>query len=168
MKTLFVITGLVALGLTLAFIFAPRGEIVTSVDIEASPERVWSVLTDGSRYHEWSPFIVALEGPLTEGGRITNRVRTADGREMTFHPTLLRVTPDRELRWLGHLIVPRLFDAEHYFVLQPVPGGTRLIHGEKFRGIALWFMDYRQFQGDLEQMNEALKRRAERLSGDVS
>jgi hypothetical protein len=39
---------------------------------------------------------------------------------MHFKPTILTVRPKRELRWLGHLFVPGIFDGEHYFLLEPM------------------------------------------------
>ena len=36
-------------------------------------------------------------------------------RTMRMRPTVLVAEPGRELRWLGRLFVPRLFDGEHRF-----------------------------------------------------
>ena len=80
---------------------------------------------------------------------------------MTFRPTVLRAEPERELRWLGRLLLPRIFDGEHYFVIEDHEGGTRLVHGERFHGVLLWFIDANQFRADFERMNAALKARVE-------
>jgi hypothetical protein len=55
------------------------------------------------------------------------------GKPMTFKPTVLAADPARELRWLGRVLMPRLFDGEHGFRLEPTVGGCRLHHGETFR-----------------------------------
>ena len=39
---------------------------------------------------------------------------------MTFKPRVLNAEPERELRWLGHLLVPGLFDGEHSFTIEPL------------------------------------------------
>jgi hypothetical protein len=36
---------------------------------------------------------------------------------MTFRPTVLNAETNRELRWLGHLLAPGLFDGEHSFTI---------------------------------------------------
>lgn len=144
-----------------AFAFAPQAEIVTRIDIDATPEAVWIVLTDTNAYPDWNPFLVRMEGELVEGGVLTNTMKPSNGAAMTFRPTILKVVPARELRWLGRLALPRIFDGEHYFMLQPHEGGTRLVHGERFAGVLLWFIDPRRFQADFEALNHALKRRVE-------
>ncbi|MFN7003616.1 MAG: SRPBCC domain-containing protein, partial [Roseinatronobacter sp.] len=57
--------------------------------------------------------------------------------------------------------LPRLFDGEHYFLLFAEDGGTRLVHGERFHGLLLWFVDVQQFRPGFEAANEGLKARAE-------
>lgn len=48
--------------------------ISATVDIEATPERVWAVLGDLAAYPEWNPFIRSASGKLAEGGRLTLRM----------------------------------------------------------------------------------------------
>lgn len=144
-----------------ALAFAPRAEIVTEVEIDATPAQVWSLLGNPASYRDWNPFIVSMEGQLIEGATLVNTMRPEAGSEMTFRPTVLRAEPERELRWLGRLFVPRLFDGEHYLILEERNGGTRLVHGERFQGVLLWFIDASRFRADFERMNAALKARVE-------
>lgn len=145
-----------------ALVFAPRAELVTRTTIAASRDQVWAWLGRPASYRDWNPFLVSMEGELVEGRRIVNVLHPARGRPMRFAPTVLRAEPARELRWLGRLGLPRLFDGEHYFVLEPLTdGGTLLVHGEIFRGVLLWFIDVQRFRGDFERLNAALKQQAE-------
>jgi hypothetical protein len=136
----------------------------THVDIEATPERVWEVLTDLAAYPAWNPFIVRAEGAVTPGRRLTLTMQPVGGRAMTVRPRLVEVAVHRELRWRGRLGLPGLMDAEHAFVLQPLDGGTRLVHLETFRGVLVPFAAASLDRNTLPAfvaMNEALKRRAE-------
>ena len=84
---------------------------------------------------------------------------------MRFRPTVLAVEKHRELRWKGKLLLPRLFDGEHYFKLEPQPdGGILFEQGELFSGILVPLfkssLDGATRQGFVA-MNVALKREAE-------
>ena len=73
-----------------------------------------------------------------------------------------------ELRWLGHLLLPGLFDGEHIFSIEPVESNrVRFIQREKFRGILVPLfansLDKDTRRG-FEEMNEALKNLAEQAS----
>jgi hypothetical protein len=84
---------------------------------------------------------------------------------MRFRPTLLAVSPMRELRWKGKLVLPGVFDGEHYFQLENAPnGGVLFRQGEKFTGLLVPLFR-KSLDGATKQgfvaMNEALKREAE-------
>ena len=154
---LIVIVGLV--GIT--FLLAPRREIVTSIEVVATPERVWSILTDTRLYSEWNPEIAALNGQLAPGAVLENRQGYGD-QQQVFWPTVRVVEPNRELRWAGRIWVPWLFDVEHYFLIRPAgEEGTLFTQGENFHGIALWFFDVNDLAPGFNAMNAALKSRSE-------
>jgi hypothetical protein len=137
----------------------------THVEIEASARRVWEILADFPAYALWNPFIVAIAGEPRRGARLTATLRPPAGRGMTFRPVVLVADPHRELRWLGRLVLPDLFDGEHIFTIAPFSTArVRFSQRETFRGLlvplmprSLWDDTRREF----EAMNEALKKRAE-------
>ena len=136
----------------------------TEIHIEAPLEAVWDILTDFARYPDWNPLIPHAEGPIREGATITVRIEPPGGRGMTFRPTLRRVEPHRELRWLGHLWIPKLFDGEHIFELHPEDGGTRFVQRETFSGLLvplLWGSMEGPTHRGFQAMSRALKARAE-------
>jgi hypothetical protein len=45
--------------------------IETSIEIEASPKKVWSILTDFAGMASWNPFIKSISGALTPGSTAT-------------------------------------------------------------------------------------------------
>ena len=142
-----------------------KHEIATEISIEATPARVWSVLTDFPSYATWNPFITSIAGQPERGRQLVARIQPKGGKGMTFKPTVLVAQRERELRWRGRFLFPGLFDGEHYFRIEALrEGGTRLVHGEKFSGLLVGLakssLDGGTRAGFIS-MNEALKARAE-------
>ncbi|MEA2582302.1 MAG: hypothetical protein QOF33_387 [Thermomicrobiales bacterium] len=140
-------------------------QVRTEIEIQATPARVWDVLTDFADYPDWNPFIPRIAGTVEVGARLDARLQPPGGRGMSFRPTVLAATPGQELRWLGHLIVPGLFDGEHGFRIEPLgPNRVRFVQEERFAGLlaplVLRFVVRGTRQG-FEAMNQALKARAE-------
>jgi hypothetical protein len=86
---------------------------------------------------------------------------------MTFRPTVLNAETNRELRWLGHLLAPGLFDGEHSFTIQPLEDNrVRFVQREAFKGLLVPLfarsLDNNTRRG-FEEMNRAVKERAEVL-----
>jgi hypothetical protein len=140
--------------------------IDTEILIQASPQRVWQVLTDFAAYPEWNPFIVSLQGRAEWGERLAVRIRT--GKEHLFKPVVLQATPPTRLRWLGRFGMPGLFDGEHDFELEAQGGATLLHQRESFQGYLvplLWKSMEPATRAGFEAMNRALKDRAETGAG---
>jgi len=135
--------------------------IETEITITATPERVWSILTDLPKYASWNPFIRQASGEIRAGARLALRIHPPGGRAMTFRPTVREAAPGRELRWLGHLGIPGLFDGEHVFRLErSAGGGTRVRQSEEFRGLLVHMLPRSLFERTrrgFEDMNRALK-----------
>lgn len=141
-------------------------ELHAELDIEASPARVWEVLTDFPSLPEWNPFMRRASGSIERGARLEVYLQPSGSSGMTFHPTVLKAEPQRELRWLGSLLVPGLFDGEHSFTIEALDEGrVRFAQHEVFRGILVPLLS-RSLDRDtlrgFREMNEALKARAER------
>lgn len=138
----------------------------TQIEIDAPAERVWTLPVDFPSYPRWNPFIRSIEG-TPEVGQSLNIVIQAPGASgMRFRPTVLAMQPNRELRWKGKLLLPGLFDGEHYFKLESKPGRGLLFHqGEVFSGILVPLFR-RSLDGATKQgfvaMNEAIKCDAEK------
>jgi hypothetical protein len=138
--------------------------IETVTDIRAPAARLWSILTDFPAYPAWNPFITSIEGDPQPGARLRITIAPPGRRPMTFRPVLLVAARERELRWLGRLFIPGLFDGEHAFRLEQRAEFCRFHHSERFSGLLLPL-----FGGSLlaatrqgfAAMNAALKQRAE-------
>jgi hypothetical protein len=143
----------------------------TSIDIDATPDAVWAVLSDLPAYPSWNPFIREVGGELAAGERLDVRMQPEGGRAMRFRPTVLSAKPGRELRWRGRLVAPGVFDGEHRFAIEPTPGGSRLLQEERFTGVLVPLLAKGLRTRTLpafEQMNEAVKERAEARSAEAA
>lgn len=135
-------------------------QITTSININASKEKVWNVLTDLESYPQWNSFIQSIHGNLRVGNTIKVKLQ-----DMTFKPVILTFDKNTELKWLGHLWFKGLFDGEHKFKLTDNEDGTtHFEQSEKFTGILVKLfsksLDNNTKKG-FEQMNRELKSRAE-------
>lgn len=110
-------------------------ELRSQVDIGASPERVWQLLTDFDSFPAWNPFIRRAEGELLPGRRL-RLLLLLGGRHVSLCPRLTVVDAPRELRWLARAPVPGLFDVERCFVIEPTgPRRCRLHQSEVATGL---------------------------------
>ena len=135
-------------------------EIKTEINIKASPEDVWKVLTDFANYPNWNPFIKWIKGEVAEGKQIEARIV-----DMTFKPKVLVFRENREFKWLGKLFIKGLFDGEHKFeMIENEDGSTKFLHSERFGGILVPVFRKKLLIKTLngfEEMNRALKKRVE-------
>lgn len=111
-------------------------EIKTEILINTTPEKVWNILTDFDKYPTWNPFIKSVTGNVAVGDKIAVRIEPPEAAGMTFKPKILAFETNKELRWIGHLLFPGLFDGEHKFeLIDNKNGTTTFIQSEKFGGI---------------------------------
>jgi hypothetical protein len=140
-------------------------QLTSQIDIDATPERVWQVLSDFGSYPQWNPFITSAEGEAQPNSRVVMRMQPVGARGVTLRPTVVEATPGHRLRWQGRFGIPGIFGAEHCFTITPRDeGGVRLTQDERFKGVLVPLMARsldRHTQPAFEAMNTALKHRAE-------
>ncbi len=140
----------------------------TEIEIQASSQRVWQILTDFANFPKWNPFIRQASGEPRKGMRLEMFLQPSGAKGMTFRPEVLKAEPNRELRWLGHLIVPGLFDGEHIFTIESLgTNRVRFVQSEIFTGLLvplfmLWL--HKETLRGFEEMNHALKIQAETIT----
>lgn len=142
-------------------------QISSEVEINASPERVWQILTDFSELPDWNPFIRSALGDLNVGSRLKVYIKASKGMGMTFKPTVLKVEANQELRWVGRFLMPGLMDGEHSFTIEPLEGdNVRFVQSESFTGVLVPLMSamgvFKNAHIGFEEMNVALKQRSEK------
>lgn len=149
---------------------APTGymrEIHTEIEINASPKRIWEVLTDFENYPAWNPFITKIYGTPKEGERLIIHAQLNPHRTEVFRPIIIGLQPEHELQWRGSLPVPGMFTGKHIFTLEPLPDGRcRLIHREEFTGLLVWLvllMIGADTLRGFHAMNSAVKQQSENI-----
>jgi uncharacterized protein YndB with AHSA1/START domain len=138
-------------------LFSRETEVET--DIHASPAAVWAILTDGTRFSEWTSTVLSIEGTIGPGERI--RLRSSLDPKRTFKLTVREFAPPSTLAW-GDAMGTRTYS------LAPKPNGiVRFRMHEKIGGplFPLFARMIPSFDASFEQFAHDLKRRAESTSG---
>ena len=144
-------------------------ELRTEIQVNAPASRVWQLLTDFEDYPRWNPFIRSVSGRPEVNAKLEVLIQPSGTRGMTFRPTILKAEPERELRWLGRLLLPGLFDGEHVFEIEQITvDAVRFVQREQFSGLLvplLWSGLDRDTRRGFNEMNAALKEVAENADG---
>jgi|SaaInlV_100m_DNA_5_1039725.scaffolds.fasta_scaffold00745_19 hypothetical protein len=143
-------------------------KIETEIQINASPQEVWSILTNLEKYSDWNPFVINASGVVAVGETIEVLICPPEGKQMLFKPTVTEAEENTKFSWLGRLLMPGIFDGEHIFAITATPNGCVLTQNENFSGMLvplLWKSLNTDTRVGFESMNQALKQRAEALSG---
>jgi len=133
------------------------------VNIRASAERLWGLLTDAGDFPRWNSTVTRIEGHIREGERL--RIH-APGTDRTFTPRVSGVIPDRRMAWIGGRAP--LFKGVRTFELTPrSDGSTDFAMSERFSGLMLPLArrSMPDFGPVYERYANDLKREAERAVG---
>ena len=103
-----------------------------TTDIAAPPARVWVVMSDVDRWHEWTPSVTSIK---RLGGRPLAVCARALIRQPKFPPALWKVAainPGRSFTWVS--VAPGLRVTGHHSV-DPAPAGSRATLSLRYEGI---------------------------------
>ena len=112
-----------------------RQECTVSADIQAPPEKIWSLLTRPEDMTRWNSTMTSIEGNIELGGTVRMRVPEAPGR--TFKVKVTRWVPNEEMVWRNGN--PLMFLGVRTYSLMPEPSSsaTRFQMTETFSGLML-------------------------------
>jgi hypothetical protein len=140
-------------------------EVFTEIEIHATPERVWKVLTDFNAYSEWNPFVCRITGDIQVGLRFEAVLKPPDRKAVKLKPRVLKFVPRREFRWQGNLGITGLFDGEQIYEMHsPAPHIVHFINRKIYKGMLRSIVlntTLEQTRRGFEEMNQALKKRCE-------
>ena len=125
------------------------------IDIAASPENIWSLLTNAESYSSWNSTIVELTGKIAPGKMIVLRSKLAPDRK--FKLKIKEFDPNKRLVW-GDAMGTRIFtlsprsSGEMRFSMSETIGGPIF---PLFAGMIPPFDDsFNQFAADLKKAAE--------------
>jgi uncharacterized protein YndB with AHSA1/START domain len=105
-----------------------------AIDIAATPERVWSLLTCASEFPAWNSTVESIEGEIADGQTIKLRAKVAPGR--VFKLKIGPSVPARSMVWSDGFAP--MFKGVRTYTLTPKADGTTSFHMiEVFSGVML-------------------------------
>ena len=140
-------------------------DISTTIDIAATPERVWAVLTDFAGYRAWNPVFCEASGELALGNQLTlTTIQPRNDRTMTVKVKVVAVKPAAELGWQSRMY--GLASSKRSFLLSPDGSGTQLTQIGVYQGLFTSFPPkvIGRIQNNFDAINEAVKEQAEAAS----
>ena len=161
-KVILIISGLVLAGLIFLFIEGRKmQEVRTEIIIDAPPAKVWSVLADINKWHEWSPIINQSSGTASIGSKIDITMAGKEGKDgPQYSPKITEIEDAKYFRWRAHMMAGFIFTNDKVFELEEAEGGTKLVHKELFSGLLAPVFCGKMEEGVppmLNAMNKALK-----------
>ena len=103
-----------------------------SVQINATPERVWAVMRDIERWHEWTPTVTSVRraggGPL----RVGERARVFQPRLPPANWVVTEVQEGRGFEWESRAPGLRILARHH---IEPGVSGARVTLSVQFSGV---------------------------------
>ena len=129
--------------------------------IEASPEKIWAILTDSGAYPTWDSGVQAVDGTIAPGNTIKVRSEASPGR--AFPVKVTEFEPGRGMTWTGGMPLG-LFRGVRTFRLSTAgDGATRFDVREEYTGplLPLVWRTMPDLGPSFQQFAAGLKARAE-------
>ena len=100
--------------------------------INASPEKVWALLTDASTYAAWNRAVVSIEGTIATGNTVS-LVSTANPKR-TFKLHVAEMTAPNRMVWSDGMPLG-LFSGVRTYLVEPREGVTHFEMTEEYTGL---------------------------------
>ena len=137
-------------------------EVAVSATIQATPERIWTLLTNAKDFPRWNSAVQSIEGDIALGETIALKATIAP--ERTFKLRVTAFEPNSTLIWQDG--AAPFFKGVRRYTLTPQSGGTTVFSMvETFSGLMLPMIarSLPDFRASFEQYATDLKAEAERV-----
>lgn len=127
--------------------------------IQATPERVWSVLTDAAAWPDWDSGVTKVDGRVALGEKLSV---TVEANPRSFPVKVAELSAPERMVFLGGMPVG-LFTGRRTYTLVPEGAGTRFTMREEYTGplAGMIFKSIPDLGPSFRQFAEGLKQRAE-------
>ncbi len=144
---------------------AAHRSIYTDIIIDATPEQVWSVLTDTGSYKNWAAFMVDIQGEIKDGEKITTVFQTnPQKKKLTTIDHFISVTEGKEFFWSEK--GPGGIKDNHHFRVEPAGDGkTKFVQSDEIMKGITWLAGSnlsKMYAKGYQAFNQNLKAEVER------
>lgn len=155
----FLIILLVIAVILVILIFTGKKSVRHELVINASPEKVWQVLTNTDAYAEWNPIMQLVKGDIKVGNKVTYKFTQDSAVSYEVPITVKQIIPNKLLNQKGG--TPLILTYDHKYTLEPQGDKTKVIISEDYNGIGVNFWNPALVGKAYGILNEALKRKVE-------
>ncbi len=144
---------------------ASHRKIYTDIIIDASPEKVWSVIIDTKSYKDWATFLVNIKGSIKEDEKITVTFKLDDKKDkLTTIDHTISVHDSNEFFW-AEKGPGGIRDNHHFKVESAENGKSKFIQSDEIIGGVTWLMGGRlskMYARGYKAFNRSLKTEVEK------
>lgn len=133
----------------------------SSADIQASPETIWSILTDAPGFSTWDSGVIDIEGRIAPGETI--KVHSAANLGRTFPVKVTEFQPPLRMVWSGGMPLGLFKGVRTYAVTPGTDGMSRFSMREEYTGplLGMIWKSIPDLGPSFQQFATGLKARAE-------
>lgn len=139
--------------------FTGQKSFHSEIIINASTEKVWSVLMDTQRYREWNPVLIPIEGKLEPGAKVKYEFHQDENSTTEIPSRVKKIIPGKLLNQGGGITGILRFD--HRYILEAMDDKTKVTIHEDYRGIWVNFWNAKPVEKAYDRLNRALKENVE-------
>lgn len=136
-------------------------EYSATTTIEASPEVIWKILTDGSRFPEWEPDTHRIEGTIAAGEKI--KVFPRRNPNSAFQVEVTEFEPWKKMVWETGVVLGLIRGVRTFTLVEQEDKAVKYTIREQLGGPLLFLFARRipDFDSIFAASAAALKERAE-------
>ncbi len=153
----------VVLAILVVLYFTGKKSVHHELTIDASPEKVWMVLTNTDNYDAWNPVMKLIKGEgIKEGNELTYQFTQDENNKSEIPAKVIRVEANKLLNQAGG--IPLILTYNHKYRLEADGNGTKVVIQEDYRGIGVNFWNPKPVEEAYGRLNQALKDHVESLN----